>query len=44
MGSLSLKKKPNGSIDKFKARIIARGFTLIQGVDYIEIFSPIVLN
>jgi DNA polymerase zeta len=41
-GFFKIKTNSDGSIDKFKARIVARGFTLIQGIDYIEIFSPII--
>jgi hypothetical protein len=37
---LKLKKKPDGSIDKFKARLVARGFSQTQGVDFTETFAP----
>ena len=39
----SFKVKPNdqGQIDKFKARLCARGFREIYGVDYIETHAPV---
>nr|XP_009623548.1 uncharacterized protein LOC104114738 [Nicotiana tomentosiformis]XP_033516793.1 uncharacterized protein LOC104114738 [Nicotiana tomentosiformis] len=32
----SIKHKPDGTIDRYKARLIARGFTQTYGVDYQE--------
>jgi hypothetical protein len=31
----------NGSIDKYKAHFVARGFSQVEGVDYDETFASI---
>lgn len=37
-----LKKKPDGSISKYKARIIAKGYSQQCGFDFTGTFSPVV--
>jgi hypothetical protein len=39
-----IKHVADGSVEKYKVRFVARGFSQVEGIDYEETFAPVARN